>query len=388
MKAKSRIRREAGRQISLPKAVFGFGSQITILILLLGLVIRWTLSTSEDAKQYFNFPDSESLYFKKNVEGLVYHINRAINTCPSVSESLSKSGQKIDIIFESQTAPINQKYIQFQMEQLGSQVFNDAYINKLGRAYQVWDFSHRTAEVLSSELNLSNVFYVPMMLTYTPNINSKREKSLGKIVSRDPDVSTELITYIGSCYIWWKHVSGNIFEANQMRDSFCGISNDCILSRSLYRDFDQPIEILIFGYLSCSHNNIRERVCTMLESEGFKVLCLHQVFGSLLNYFINKAEIILNVEYYENASLATHRIDPLILTGKTVMSFTSKDALLDNLYHPVVHFTNETNLIRDLNDLLHTENGRLNRRSSKMIQTYAQDVLANIEPLCSALMML
>jgi hypothetical protein len=104
-------------------------------------------------------------------------------------------------------------------------------------------------------------------------------------------------------------------------------------------DMDQSFDVLVFGFLPCSHGNLRERVCDVIEaSNRLKILCLHQVFGEVLDFFIARSRVVLNVPYFKDASLATHRIDPLLLGGKAVASFRSSDSHLDSLYAPVVTF--------------------------------------------------
>ena len=95
--------------------------------------------------------------------------------------------------------------------------------------------------------------------------------------------------------------------------------------------------------------------------------------------------MILNVEYYSQSSLATHRIDPLILSEKIVVSFHSSDVELDQVYAPLVHFTSETDLVHNLHKVIESYHDYSTRMSSGWVKRYIARTLMDLTPLCSAL---
>jgi hypothetical protein len=48
--------------------------------------------------------------------------------------------------------------------------------------------------------------------------------------------------------------------------------------------------------------------------------CFEGVFGSALESMIEAASIVVLERYYESSSLEAHRIDPLLLKGKIVVT--------------------------------------------------------------------
>ena len=51
--------------------------------------------------------------------------------------------------------------------------------------------------------------------------------------------------------------------------------------------------------------------------------CFRAVFGAALEAMINSASVIVLERYYETSSLESHRVDPLLLKGKVIVSTPS-----------------------------------------------------------------
>lgn len=335
------------------------------------------------AKEYFNFPDRDSLYFRNNVHGLVANLDRAFKDCPKQFKKAKhiNNNSSFTVIFESQRQPAKTDvFIQFQTEQLSSPVFNENYLSKLERAYQVWDFSPSSVRHLSN--HLTNVRYIPMMLTHNWNTfpRAKRQK-------RDVTPSDLVITtYTAGCYVQWRFLNSQTLQAVSTSKPPCGLSNaPCTAPATYLWSLKGGIDVLVFGLLACSHDDMRERLCDKLEQNGIKVTCLHQVFGSTLDVFIRRSKIILNIPYYQNASLSTHRIDPLLLSGNVVMSIVSSDIWLNKLYEPLVEMTTEKNMVADIHHVLESYAKYRDRMKSTWAHEYIQSTLFDITPLCSAL---
>ena len=251
-----------------------------------------------------------------------------------------------------------------------------------------------------------------------------------------PTATEDIVTqYTDNCYVQWKYESPK-FRLHSISKSPCPwmnhndgfdtcdqiqgtrLGHQSLLFSEIIWNSSMVIDVLLFGFLPCSHDNMRERICSNLERElnEFRIVCLHQVFDKDLEFFIERSKVILNIPFYQDSSLATHRIDPLLLRGKLVVSLPSSDPYLNSLYSPVVHFAkNESTLARDLRHVLlilkspcHRKRGRteveecwadplenppenndddgsIYRRRSKVASSYIQDTLGDISPLCSAL---
>ncbi|KAH7621103.1 hypothetical protein Ndes2526B_g03946 [Nannochloris sp. 'desiccata'] len=314
----------------------------------------------------FIFSEKDDIYFGRNVLGLEKALRKAWE------RGCLRSGVQgpIHIIFRSNTPPMSSKYIQFQLEQHSSGFFTPDYIMKLKSAMQVWEFSPTNALKLQSKLNISNVFTVPTRTTYD---------------SEDPPIVCDGIfpegvqsmqSYKDGCYVNWSYASATFTPIN-IAPSPCGKSCN---KKDAHDLWPEP-EVLLYGYLPCSHNNCRENLCDKLHNAGFRTTCLHQVFGHLLNFFVCRAKIIVVEHYYANASLETHRIDALLLASKSVIAVPSSDPVLDALYSKYITFANKDTIISTVRSLL---NSKAFQQSKEMQESF-KDLATNTDPLCYAL---
>lgn len=56
--------------------------------------------------------------------------------------------------------------------------------------------------------------------------------------------------------------------------------------------------------------------------------CFEGIFGSALDAIIDAATIVVLERYYESSSLETHRVDPLLLKGKIIVTSPSFGRIL------------------------------------------------------------
>ncbi len=82
-------------------------------------------------------------------------------------------------------------------------------------------------------------------------------------------------------------------------------------------------KVLFFGAIQKSDSERRFHLCDVMTREVNDFLCFEGVFGAQLNHLIEKAVIIVLERYYEVSSLESHRIDPLLLQGKVIVSTRS-----------------------------------------------------------------
>ena len=86
---------------------------------------------------------------------------------------------------------------------------------------------------------------------------------------------------------------------------------------------------------------MRERVCDELEEKGVRTVCAEGIIEKDLSESVCAADVIFVLPYYRDSSLATHRIDPLLLAGKPVVTVHSNDLDLDRVYEGAVIFVSE-----------------------------------------------
>jgi hypothetical protein len=62
--------------------------------------------------------------------------------------------------------------------------------------------------------------------------------------------------------------------------------------------------------------------------------CFEAVFGGALGAMIDSASIIVLERYYKLSTLESHRVDPLLLKGKVIVSTHSYGELADAYHVP------------------------------------------------------
>lgn len=165
-------------------------------------------------------------------------------------------------------------FIAVQMEQPGSKWFSKNYIKRLSQARVVWDFSISNVKMFKN-MGLDNIHFIP--------------------------------TRVPMC---------SFIESNQIPPT-------------------QDIDVLFYG---ASHDR-RTRIEHLLKKKKLNVVFrYYNLFGHDRDELIQRAKVVLNIHYYTESSLETHRIEYLCSKGKCVISEYSNDHELDHLYDESVHF--------------------------------------------------
>lgn len=87
-------------------------------------------------------------------------------------------------------------------------------------------------------------------------------------------------------------------------------------------------KVLFFGAIKRSDSNRRFYLCDVMTRNVKDFNCFEGVFGIYLDDLINHASIIALERYYHISSLESHRIDPLLLKGKILVSTKSFGKLI------------------------------------------------------------
>jgi len=171
--------------------------------------------------------------------------------------------------------PRSNKVIIVQTEQLDSKWFTSNYIRKLKDSMFVWDFSPRNVIELKKRYNLP-IFYLPMRIPLSVFLN-------------DP----------------WT--------------------------------IQEDIDVLFFGAFHKRRKLFEDHIRMSLKCKKI-IFRYNDLFGDEREDLIKRSKIVLNIHYWKNSSLATHRIENLCSKGKCIISEKSSDNLLDNEYKDSIEF--------------------------------------------------
>lgn len=200
------------------------------------------------------------------------------------------------------TTPL--KYIIYQTEQPGSKWFNDNYFEVLRRSICVWDFSPRLVDLWIQK-----------------------------------DISAKFVPI---------RIPLNIFY------------DDC-LHRTHFSGGEKDIDVLFYG----GFNERRVKMKNTLDKLGIKVVFrFHDLFENDRENLISRSKIVLNIHFYEKASLEVHRILYLMARNVCVVSEFSLDTKLDQEYSENIVFGSFQNIPKLVMKIL----SDTNRRNSLAIQ--------------------
>jgi len=116
---------------------------------------------------------------------------------------------------------------------------------------------------------------------------------------------------------------------------------------------DRPIDLFFVGG---SRGPERGRILRAIKEKHPDLNCYFNLQNTLcnpdkLNEVIGSSKYVLNIPCYENAPLATHRINKALSCGCEVLSEYSFDKKLDDLYSDFVHFGSVMELVGSINSL-------------------------------------
>ena len=176
--------------------------------------------------------------------------------------------------FHKSMEQLPDNFIAVQMEQSGSKWFSKRYVERLSRARIVWDFSISNVNMFK-KMGLENIHFIPTRVPMCP-----------------------------------------FFDFNKIKPV-------------------QDIDVLFYG----AKHQRRSHIENLLKKKGLKVVFrYYNLFGKDRDDLIHRSKVVLNIHYYMESSLETHRIEYLCSKGKCVLSEYSNDHELDNLYKGSVHF--------------------------------------------------
>eukprot|EP01041_Mallomonas_annulata_P001123 gene1123-2183_t len=338
----------------------------------------------------FIFTETNSIFFANNVYGLNNSINRAIRS--QCMRNWRHGPMNIHIMFDVNVVPQTAHYIQMNMEQGGTNHFTTQYFKKLNASIQIWDFSISNTHFYR-DITSRPVYFIPSMLTlplkrkvYTC---SKQHSMTAAALETDNSWSVYENGCMASCSAAAKNVEVEV-AMNSISNAECADPHPPCEWRPdavavCHTSYHAPIDVLFFGKVDCSYNRARESLCEELNSlPNVRTVCLQNAFGTILEYFVCRAKIIVIPHFYKTSSLETHRINPLLQAGRVVVIVSSADALLDTLYAPAVITAHPDHVARTVQNVL--DNYQVYHSVIKQLAPITVRKLGNaIDPLCYAL---
>ena len=210
-------------------------------------------------------------------------------------EMFLSSATSIPIVLAPQMfSKLPKNFIAFQLEQKGSQWFDQNYLSLLKQASFVLEYSKRNLEFLQmSGIPFEKLYYCPIF------------------------------------------------------------PNSLSLSDFYDRSEDKEFDLVFYGAM----NERRRKILSALKKK-YKILELCNTFGQDLYNQINRARLLLNIHFYEDADLETTRLAEAVALGIPIISESSSSDL-EEQYEGFVTFAKSGNIediSKKIEQLLKTEN--------------------------------
>jgi hypothetical protein len=179
------------------------------------------------------------------------------------------------IIIHNPTPRNPKKYIHYQIEQTTSTWFTPQYISSMRNSEKVWEFAMPNYKKYMNEISIDKVYYMPMPF-----------------------------------YKYYEYRSDMSDTPNDLDKNLLSVEYD----------------ILFYG----SINKRRSKILNKL-SEKYKIKTCINVFGEDIYAMIKKAKIILNIHFYEDATLESARFNEVLQFNRLIVSERSINDDSDNM---------------------------------------------------------
>lgn len=80
------------------------------------------------------------------------------------------------------------------------------------------------------------------------------------------------------------------------------------------------VDVLFYGAWNTRRRRIMKRLTELLALRGYTVKCLHNVYGDTLYEWIRRSRIVIHLNYYSNALLATYRLNEALSHQRVVVA--------------------------------------------------------------------
>lgn len=141
------------------------------------------------------------------------------------------------------------------------------------------------------------------------------------------------------------------------------------------------LQVIHYG----SIDKARAELCRDMYNTIKGAACVSHTFGSSLNYLVCRAKVVVIEHRFALSALVTHRIDPLLIAGKLVVSTHSADKDMDEEYSHLITFSEKAELIRTILHVLQNASLVANAKNQIPSKFQAMIRLARANYLCNAL---
>ncbi|MFK3841193.1 hypothetical protein [Serratia sp. NPDC087055] len=210
-----------------------------------------------------------TLYVAHRVQKSLTDIGLGVTIIHAYS-AVADSGQMHIVICPQMFPELPQNFVAFQMEQsINPRWFTAEYFAILERAIAIFDYSLTNIDfLLRHGVPYQKLFYMP----------------------------------VSSYDRYAEHLSHTGYNLQPAKD-------------------EQPIDVLFYGDPNCER---RQNYLQQL-SKRFNVYIASEVFGQDLTRLVQRAKLIVNIHYYEDALLETTRLYETLSLGTPIVSETSSD---------------------------------------------------------------
>ena len=122
-------------------------------------------------------------------------------------------------------------------------------------------------------------------------------------------------------------------------------------SQERNKPVEQDIDILFYGGIHAKRVEMRKRLKKQFPTKKI-IFRYFDLFGEERENMIDRAKIVLNIHFWPQSGLATHRIEYLMSRGKCVVTDRSQDETLDSEYENAVVFSSYTDFPKTIGNLL------------------------------------
>eukprot|EP00602_Paraphysomonas_sp_CaronLab_P003614 CAMPEP_0185030452 /NCGR_PEP_ID=MMETSP1103-20130426/17436_1 /TAXON_ID=36769 /ORGANISM="Paraphysomonas bandaiensis, Strain Caron Lab Isolate" /LENGTH=678 /DNA_ID=CAMNT_0027565603 /DNA_START=60 /DNA_END=2093 /DNA_ORIENTATION=- len=334
----------------------------------------------------FDFPEKDSIFFGSNIRGLQQSLERLRGV--GCIDSVFFDAMAVEVHFGFKTPVVDEKklLIQVQVEQIHNRtiprtdtlVFSPHYLQKMRTASQVWAIAPSHFRFLTQTLGLNNVFFVPMW--------HMTESDLGGELALTRKEKARLAVPTKEQQCMYAEVHPILFEGNTYTVGNCVLypANCPETGHSSSIPLCKLPRVLFFGAVRYSHNGRRERLCQVMSEGVDDFVCYEGVFGPHLNRLIDTADVVVLDRYYAVSTIESHRIDPLLLKGKVIVSTHSFDRDLELVYNNSIVFVDRVeDMPRTVNRILNDQ--QMLKRMSVYNREFMRQKMMSSGPLCAAL---
>lgn len=225
--------------------------------------------THIDTQHVVILASRHTLYVAHRVQKSLADIGLGVTIIHAYS-SIADSGQMHIVICPQMFPELPKNFVAFQMEQsINPRWFTTEYFAILERAIAVFDYSLTNIEyLLQHGVPYQKLFYMP----------------------------------VSSYHNYAEHLSQTGYNLQPIKD-------------------ETPIDVLFYGDPNCER---RQNYLSQL-SQRFNVHIASEVFGQDLTRLVQRAKLIVNIHYYEDALLETTRLYETLSLGTPIVSETSSD---------------------------------------------------------------